>query len=114
MAEERRATGDQVGCRFWEGVAGDHERTKAEIRYFGITKRIPVGAFPKTLTELRVRALEWDESPEGIRRDLPDSLPVSMQGWEPIPGGTVERYEAFDRETGDLLVFWRVPCRRKG
>jgi hypothetical protein len=58
-------------------------------------------------------ALEWDESPEALRRDLPPSLPVSMQGWEPLPGATVERYEAFDRETGDLLIFWRVPCRRK-
>ncbi len=114
MTDEPRATGAQVGCRFWEGASGDHERTKAEIRYFGITKRIPVAAFPKTLTELRVRALEWDESSESVRRDLPGSLPVSMQGWEPVPGGTVERYEAFDRDTGDLLVFWRVPCRRGG
>jgi hypothetical protein len=49
-----------------------------------------------------------------VRRDLPATLPVSMQGWEPIPDVVVERDEAFDRDSGDLLVFWRVPCRRKG
>lgn len=103
-----------VGRRFWEAVTKDHEVTKAEIRYFGLVKRIPSAAFPKRIEELPALTMEWDESPESMQRDLPRSLPVSMQGWEPIPTGVIERYEAFDRDTGDLLVFWRVPCRRKG
>jgi hypothetical protein len=103
-----------VGRRFWEAVTKEYEVTKAEIRYFGLVKRIPAAAFPKKIEELPAVTMEWDESAESMRRDFPASLPVSMQGWEPIPTGSIERYEAFDRETGDLLVFWRVPCRRKG
>ena len=103
-----------LGWRFWEGVSKEHEIRKSEIRYFGVLKRIPVSAFPREPNQLRALILEWDESVESMRRDLPDSLPVSMQGWEPLPNSIVERFEAFDRETGDLLVFWRVACRRKG
>lgn len=105
---------DLVGCRFWEGATGEYEARKAEVRYFGVVKRVPVAAFPKSPEGMKRMRLEWDESPDGMRRELPSSLPVSMQGWEPIPNGPVERYEAFDRETGDLLIFWRVPCRRRG
>jgi hypothetical protein len=111
---EQPLEADLVGHRYWEGATKEHVATQAEIRYFGIVKRIPVAAFPRTRAALRHMRLEWDESAASVRRDLPDSLPVSMQGWEPMPNGVVERYEAFDRETGDLLVFWRVPCRRKG
>jgi len=57
---------------------------------------------------------EWDESAETMLQSLPDTLPTSMQSWEPIPNGAVERYEAIDRDTGDMLIFWRIPCRRKG
>lgn len=112
---KRRPRSEVVGRKFWEAVTEDHApATAAEIRYFGLVKRIPVSAFPKRLSQLPALVMEWDETPESMRRDLPQSLPVSMQGWEPVPGGNVERYEAFDREVGDLLVFWRVPCRRKG
>lgn len=103
-----------VGHRFWESVTGEHSRRASEIRYFGVVKRIPLGAFPSTPAQLRLAHMEWDETVASVRRELPLTLPVSMQGWEPIPDLVVERYEAFDRDTGDLLVFWRVPCRRKG
>jgi len=102
-----------VETRFWESVTKEHETTRAEIRYFGVVKRIPVAAFPRKHSHLKALALEWDESPQSLEGDLPASLPVSMQGWEPLPHATVERYEAFDRDTGDLLIFWRIPCRRK-
>jgi hypothetical protein len=111
MAESRSET-QLVAFRFWESVAAPPD-TRAEIRYFGMIKRIPVAAFPRDPVELRRLAMEWDESPESMRRSLPGSVPTSMQGWEPLPNGTVERFEAFDRENGDLLVYWRVPCRRK-
>ena len=58
--------------------------------------------------------MEWDETADRLRNELPATLPISMQGWEPIPTGRIERLEAFDRESGDLIVFWRVPCRRHG
>lgn len=108
-----RSESQLMTIRFWESVAPPPE-TRAEIRYFGVVKRIPRAAFPREPGALPGFALEWDESPESVRRDLPSTLPVSMQGWEPLPDGMVERFEAFDRDSGDLLVFWRVPCRRKG
>jgi hypothetical protein len=111
---KRSSPEDLIGRRFWEGVTSEHEVRKAEVRYFGVVKRIPFAVFPRTRAGLERMRLEWDESVASMTRDLPASLPVSMQSWEPLPGGVVERYEAFDRETGDLLVFWRVPCRRKG
>ena len=112
---KRKSKAELVETRFWQPVTQDHAvPTKAEIRYFGLVKRIPSSAFPKRVEQLASVGMEWDETVLSMRREFPPSLPVSMQGWEPIPSGTVERYEAFDRETGDLLVFWRVPCRRKG
>ena len=102
-----------VGARFWESVTKEHEATKAETRYFGVVKRVPVAAFPRKHSNFTSMTLEWDESHDELHEALPDSLPVSMQGWEPVPNATIERYEAFDRETGDLLIFWRIPCRRK-
>lgn len=30
---------------------------------------------------------------------------------EPVPGVDIERYEVFDIENDDILVFWRVPMR---
>jgi hypothetical protein len=102
-----------VGARFWEGVTREHEATTAETRYFGVIKRVPVAAFPRKHSNFTSMTLEWDESHDELHEALPDSLPVSMQGWEPVPNATIERYEAFDRETGDLLIFWRIPCRRK-
>lgn len=112
---KRRTKPEVVARKFWQAVTQEHApATSAEIRYFGLVKRIPVAAFPKRLEQLPGLVMEWDETPESVQRDLPDSLPVSMQGWEPVPSGNVERYEAFDRELGDLWVFWRVPCRRKG
>jgi len=74
-----------VETRFWESVTKEHETTRAEIRYFGVVKRIPVAAFPRKHSHLKALALEWDESPQSLEGDLPASLPVSMQGWEPLP-----------------------------
>ena len=111
---KKRSPSDLIAHRFWESVTGEHHARQSEIRYFGVMKRIPFAAFPRTSGRLATMTMEWDESVESVRRDLPGSLPVSMQGWEPVPDCSVERYEAFDRETGDLLVFWRIPCRRKG
>jgi hypothetical protein len=112
MADKRKRN-QVVGARFWESVTREHETTRAEIRFFGVVKRIPAGAFPRTHSAFRAMVAEWDETPGSLQGDLPGSLPISMQGWEPLPDASVERYEAFDRETGDLLIFWRVPCRRK-
>jgi len=111
---KRKARPQVVGCRFWEGVTNEHEVTKSELRYFGILKRVPVGAFPRHSARMATIVTEWDETLEAMRQELPDTLPTSLQGWEPVPKGAVERYEAIDRETGELLIFWRVPCRRKG
>ncbi|MEO8450413.1 MAG: hypothetical protein ABI647_11510 [Gemmatimonadota bacterium] len=110
---QSQSQSELTAFRFWESV-GEGPDTRAEIRFFGVLKRIPVAAFPKEPSQLRPLAMEWDESLDSMRRDLGRALPVSMQGWEPLPNGRVERFEAFDRENGDLLVFWRVPCRRKG
>ena len=110
---KRKRDHQVFGARFWESVTKEHELTKAEIRFFGVVKRIPVAAFPRQHGDFKSMASEWDETPDALREDLPKTLPVSMQGWEPLRNATVERYEAFDRDTGDMLIFWRVPCRRK-
>ena len=110
---QSQSQSELAAFRFWESV-GEGPDTRAEIRFFGILKRIPVTAFPREPRELRRLAMEWDESIESMRRDLGKTLPVSMQSWEPLPNGCIERFEAFDRDTGDLLIFWRVPCRRRG
>ena len=110
---ERQSQSQLQVYRFWESVAEPPD-TRAEIRYFGILKRIPLDVFFREPWELRCVVLEWDESIESMRRGLPNTLSVSMQGWEPLANGVVERFEAFDRENGELLVFWRVPCRRRG
>jgi hypothetical protein len=111
---DQRSPSDLIAHRFWESVTGEHHTRRSEIRYFGVVKRIPFAAFPRTSGRLETMAMEWDESVDSVRADLPPTLPVSMQGWEPVPDCSVERYEAFDREAGDLLVFWRIPCRRRG
>ena len=100
--------------RFWEDAAKSRSVTGSEIRYFGIVKRIPVDAFPRTLPELQHMALEWDESPRSLLRDLPLTVPTSMQGWEPVPNAVLEKFEAFDKDSGEFLIFWRIPCRRRG
>ncbi len=110
---QSQSQSELAAFRFWES-AGEGPDTRAEIRFFGILKRIPLAAFPRDPGQLRRLAMESDESLDSMRRDLAKTVPVSMQGWEPLPNGTVERFEAFDRENGDLLVFWRAPCRRRG
>src|SRR6185295_11806531 len=89
--------------RFWEDVSKERSASQNETRYFGTVKRIPVDAFPRTQAELKRMALEWDESPRTLLRDLPATLPTSMQGWEPVPGGVLEKFEAFDKDSGELL-----------
>ena len=40
---------------------------------------------------------------------------VQEKGSEPVlDGATVERYETWDIETGDVWVMYRLPCRGKG
>src|SRR5262245_50650628 len=75
---QSQSQSELAAFRFWESV-GEGPDTRAEIRFFGILKRIPVAAFPREPRELRRLALEWDESIETMRRDLGKTLPVSMQ-----------------------------------
>src|SRR5262249_6760842 len=89
---QHQSQSELAAFRFWESV-GEGPDTRAEIRFFGILKRIPVNAFPREPRELRRLAMEWDESIDSMRGELGKTLPVSMQSWEPLPNGVIEPVE---------------------
>jgi hypothetical protein len=68
---KRKPDHQVFGARFWESVTKEHELTKAEIRFFGVVKRIPVAAFPHQHGNFKSMASEWDETPDALRSDLP-------------------------------------------
>jgi hypothetical protein len=74
----------------------------AHLRYFGVTYRVPA------CDHNTIRQLEWERPPAELLEPLqmPDG-----QRYEPATEGIVERHETLDRDTGDLLVTYRVPCR---
>jgi hypothetical protein len=87
------------------GVA--KQQTDTELTYYGVTYRIARA----DLARMRPEGL-------GPAAVLPagDHDPYSyMQrrdDLEPARDTALERYEVFEPETGDLVVMWRIPCRR--
>jgi len=76
----------------------------------GVIRRIPadeVARLPHVSAEAREPMIrEWNEGPESFERHL------KKHRWAIAPDGTSEQIEAFDIETGDLLVLWRAPSVR--
>ncbi len=72
------------------------------LRYCGVSYRVPA------CDHNTIRQLEWERPPAELLEpiDLPDGRRLS-----PDLAAMVERTETIDRDTGDLLVTYRVPCR---
>jgi hypothetical protein len=73
------------------------EKKGEPILYYGKVLRVPHGA---DLTQMLA-----DADPGTLLEDLPDC--------EYVPGGFIEHYELYDRETNELVIVWRVPFREK-
>lgn len=76
-------------------------RGSGGIVYCGVTFRVP-RADANT-----IRRLEWETPPAELTEpiDLPDGRQLM-----PMTRGIIERFESIDRDTGDLLVMYRIPC----
>lgn len=77
----------------------------AAITYVGTTYRVPQSEHNT------IRQLEW-ETPPG---ELIGENVTLDDGSVLVPDrtGIIERFETLDRDTGDLLVMYRIPCRKK-
>ena len=73
-----------------------------DIIYYGKVCRIPERDFGTD------RHMQWETMPNDLLKETSEGVP----GGEPVPGGFLERYEAYDIKSGDVLVLWRVPCQQ--
>ncbi len=77
-------------------------RGERGLSYVGVTYRIP------RCDHDTIRQLEWERPPheliEPICRDDGSTL-------LPEPDAVIERFDTVDRDTGDMLVMYRIPCR---
>ncbi len=86
------------------GVAEAKAKDETPFIYVGHLHRIPSADFAK------IKMLDHETNP-GIL--FGDRIGNDGSQYEPAPGETIEGYEAWDIETGDVLVLWRVPYRLK-
>jgi len=75
------------------------------LRYCGVTYRVP------NCDHNTMRQLEWEQPPNELLDpiELPDGTQL-----EPDTEAVIERFETIDRDNGDLLVTYRIPCRAVG
>jgi hypothetical protein len=89
-----------------EGISTPYtEGEDTGVVYFGKTYSIP-----RSETGGKQQMGEWELS----FRELLE-LVVKPAGedmvWIPVLGGTIERYETLNPESGEVLVTYRIPCR---
>jgi len=79
------------------GVANPHRVRK--VVYYGKVYRVrtPHTKPPGGAHRLKLEARMLEE----LLKERP--------GCEPVPGAPIERYEVFDRDTGNCFIMWRVP-----
>lgn len=73
-----------------------------EILYIGVTYKIPDKEYPDKL-------INYDVDQEELVKDVDFGGVV----YEAILDGVIERYDTWERETGDCIVVWRIPYRIK-
>jgi hypothetical protein len=73
---------------------------KEPIAYYGKVYRIPRSEHGT------IRQLEWEMKPDEL-------LGGMGQDGEPVGGGVIERFEIYDRDSGDVWVMYRVPCQKR-
>ena len=83
-----------------QGLSDPHGRH--QLRYCGVTYRVP------HCDHNTIRQLEWERPPRELLETI--HLPDGTQ-LEPDLHSIIERLETIDRDTGDLLVTYRIPCR---
>ncbi len=74
------------------------------IIYVGTTYRVPRSEYNT------IRQLEWEIPPDELIDDITFDDDCVLV---PDRQGIIERFETLDRDTGDLLVMYRVPCRKR-
>lgn len=98
MNKKPEKSGQQYKMFYYSTIKGVESEEK-DVFYLGRVYRIPEKAYG---TE---KHLQYEIDPQDLLKDLGDL--------EPIPGGTIERYEVRDINTGDVHVMYRVPYRPK-
>ena len=73
------------------------------VLYYGAVRRIPSHEFHE----------DFVAASEKYDAVFPGSLLDDREDCERIPNAPIERFDTYDKETGDMLVLWRVPYRRK-
>lgn len=71
------------------------------VQYFGKVFRIPRSEHDT------IRQLEWEINPHELLEGVTDRDGRALM---PLASSVIERLETYDRETGDVLVMYRVPC----
>jgi hypothetical protein len=96
-----------VWCPINSGLTQDEKREGGDrFLYYGGLLRIPKGASDDERRERRVEYVRSFVNEDGsVRR---------VNGVEFVPDGKVEAYEVIEPETGDLLLFLRIPYRLVG
>ena len=83
-----------------QGVTQQHKGLSAI--YYGKVFKIPKELFSEE------RDIDFQKDIEELLEEIQD------KGLEPILNeSTVERYETWELESGDVRVMYRVPCKRK-
>jgi hypothetical protein len=75
----------------------------APVTYYGVSYRIPRSEHNT------IRQLEWELPPRELLVPVTTNDGVELT---PDIDGIVERFDTLDRETGDLIVTYRVPYQR--
>ena len=88
-------------CGVSRGLARDEGHPV--VLYYGAVRRIPSHEFH----EDSVAASEKYDAA------FPGSLLDDREDCERIPNAPIEHFDTYDKETGDMLVLWRVPYRPK-
>ena len=79
------------------------QQTDASLVYHGKVFRIPKPLFDEDVE------VDFDKEIAELVRE------VQEKGLEPLlDETTIERYETWDTESGDVWVMYRVPCAEKG
>jgi hypothetical protein len=84
----------------FDGVT--QQRTKADVSYIALIYTMPAGDYENTVEGFDIRAKSLFKT---LRRDGRDLVPV--------PGGKIERYDAFDAEKKYVHIMYRLPYMPK-
>ncbi len=99
----KTATEAKPAMHYFSRVKGISGGFEDGILYRGVMFRVSAECAPGSKEHLAIE-------------DMYDPLVIFQPDdeSEPLPGGTIERYEVFDIETRGMIVMYRMPYREKG